>query len=272
MLTMKTTVPSVSAVRGVAPVQGLPGVNYYLPIVVTLLAAGLLLLVLGTLSLFAIFDAVALWGNFARGASDGSALSGMICGVLGLIGLATTAYFFYAMVKGVRDLRTPLYYTRGAVADKKTIGGRMAGNWLAVSARYGGPDRQEASSVSDEERAASTDRSQIFQPRFPQPKKPSSYLPTERISSNPFDPVARRAARQARADRIDDLAKESFGSLSEEVSATPRVVFRVDLSSHAVLEPGEEVLVAHSRFLQHVYYVAHLRNGEWEAFPNKMLI
>jgi hypothetical protein len=30
--------------------------------------------------------------------------------------------------------------------------------------------------------------------------------------------------------------------------------------------------VAHSRFLEHIYYVAHLRGGEWESYRNHQLI
>ena len=31
-------------------------------------------------------------------------------------------------------------------------------------------------------------------------------------------------------------------------------------------------MVAHSRYLEHIYYVAHLRDGQWESFRNRALI
>jgi hypothetical protein len=110
------------------------------------------------------------------------------------------------------------------------------------------------------QRAAATDRSQILQPRFggtvSNRSKPiqaaGSYLPAQRIYS---DPATAKPTTPARSD-----------------DRTTRVVFRVDPSSFDVLDSGDEVLIAHSRHLQHIYYVAHLRAGEWESYRNKQMI
>ena len=40
----------------------------------------------------------------------------------------------------------------------------------------------------------------------------------------------------------------------------------------ADLSPGEHVLVAHSPHLQHIYFVARLRDGQWHVTRNKALI
>jgi hypothetical protein len=72
-------------------------------------------------------------------------------------------------------------------------------------------------------------------------------------------------------DRISsrkDAAPAEEGSKPEK----PYVIFRVDFASRMGLTPGDEVIVAHSRHLQHIYYIARLRNGEWEAHRNKALI
>jgi hypothetical protein len=170
-----------------------------------------------------------------------------------IFGLAIVGYFLLALIKGVRDLVTPVQYTRGSLADKRVIGGRFVGNWIGVVPSYIGSDLESASAVSDDDAAASADRTQIVQTRNAPPPRPTDrkrggYLSPGRISSTvETDPQA-----TGKPDK--------------------RIIFRADPAAYEALRPGEQVLVAHSRFLEHIYYVAHLRDGEWESFTNKTLI
>ena len=235
------------------PVKGLPRMNYYLPVIVTFLASVFSFLLVALLTTFAIFNVSTQVGRIGAGEQNVSLLSTAFCGVVGLFGAIGTVYFFIAVIKGFRDIFSPIYYTRGTVADKRVLGGRKSGTWLGVIPRYTGPDLAEASIITEEQRLANPDRSQVFEPRH-NPKKPepipaprlgSGYLPADRISaSRNIDPA--------------DLPL--------------RVIFRVDPASHATLQPDDEVLLAHTRYLQHIFYVAHLKGGDWESYPNKALI
>lgn len=233
-----------------APGRGLPRVNYYLPMIVTLLASILLLIVIGTIATITLLTTLTQLSRVVSNDPQASSVSAGLCGVVALASLGITIFFAISVVKGVRDLLSPVYYTRGTVADKRVLGGRRGGSWLGVFPHYAGSDQLAASQVDDEQHAASTNRSRMVQPRFASstgsaPRKPSGYLSADRIS-----------AESAAALNIDK----------------PRRIFRVDSASYKTLEAGEEVLIAHSRFLEHIFYVAHLKDGEWEAFYNKALI
>ena len=139
------------------------------------------------------------------------------------------------------------------MADKRVIGGRFVGNWIGVSPTYVGPSLEAASVVTEDQAAASADRARILQTRnAPVPaareRKRGSYLSPERFSSTLV---------------TDPSATEEKG---------PRRVFRVETDSYEGMAPGEEVLVAHTRFLEHIFYVAHLRDGEWESYKSRALI
>ena len=234
-------------------IKGLPTINYHLPVVVTLLATSGLFLLVGFLTLVSFSNAAQSWNASGGGAEGGIPTAFVFCGVVGLLGTLLMLYFLLALVKGVRDLSTPLYYTRGSVVDKRTVAGRITGDWIGVAPSYAGPDLDAASQVTDEQAAASVDRSRIVQPRSMEPVLPpvpkrSGYLSRDRISSEV------------------ELAPQLKGETG------PRVVFRIDQQAYDRLHAGEEVLVAHSRFLEHIFYVAHLRDGEWESFRNKALI
>lgn len=213
--------------------------NYYPPMLVTLVAAAFLLVVLALLTLITGLAAITQIGRVGNNDSGGSGLTLVACGLVSLLCLATTAFFVWSVIKGVRDLFTPIYYTRGVVADKRVIGGRRAGTWLGVFPIYSGPDLLVASQAG-----ASGGRSREAQSEgAPASRKSSGYLSADRISA------------------------EEGGE-----TVPTRRIFRVDPASHAVMQAGDEVLVAHSRFLEHIFYVARLNDGEWESYRNKALI
>jgi hypothetical protein len=256
---METRLPEASAQSALAagkPVQGLPKISYYPPIIATLMAAVFIFVVLAVLTTFALLRLLTQIQYMMSG-SEVSVVSLGICGLVTCLLLVSTWYFATAVLKGIRDLWTPVYYTRGTLVNRRDAGTRRTTNWLVVTPRYAGPDLSIAAEVTDEQRAASPDRSLIFQPRFtsrsPHPRHPSltpagasGYLPPDRISAS--------------AGRHEDEERP------------PRVAFRVDGIPLATLEAEEEILLAHSRYLQHIFYVAHLRGGEWESFRNKALI
>lgn len=222
---------------------GLPEVSYYPPMVVTLLAAVFLLVVLGLLTLITGLTAITQLGLTGSNGSSGSGLTLVACGLVSLLCLGATAFFVWSVIKGVRDLFTPIYYTRGTVADKRVIGGRRAGTWLGVFPRYSGPDLAVASEVAGAKPVRYGDTFNSDQSRGTvEPTKSSGYLSADRISA--------------------DTAE----------TGTQRRIYRVDPASHAALEAGDEVLVAHSRYLEHIFYVARLNNCEWESYRNRALI
>lgn len=238
-----------------APVAGLPTVSYYPPIVATLLTTLVVVLIMGLLTLFALNKVLVELNKASTLNQADSIVNAGFCGVLTLIGGIATIYFITALIKGIRDLGSPIHYARGTMLDKRILGGRKTGNWMGVGVRYAGPDLQTAQTITDEQYSASPDRSKMLQPRFGEApttpartKRPNAYLPTDRI-----------AAQASTSDKPPD-------------PSAPRVIYRVDPSSFETIEPDEEVLIAHSRHLQHIFYVAHLRGGDWESWRNKQLI
>jgi hypothetical protein len=251
MTFMNRTLSKRRAATHSRAIQGLPRVGYYPPVVVTLAATLFVFLIVLLLTLIAFGDSVSLWNRSAAGGDETQGI--LICGLVGIVGAVASVYFLLALIKGVRDLFTPIQYTRGSVVDKRVIGGRFVGNWIGVSPSYVGHSLEAASVVTDEQAAASADRGQILQTRnapapVPRERRRGSYLSPERISSTLV---------------TDPGATEEKG---------PRVTFRVEADTYEGITPGEEVLVAHTRFLEHLYYVAHLRDGEWESFKSKALI
>jgi hypothetical protein len=234
-------------------VEGLPRVNYTGPLLVTILATGLIFALLAFLTLIAIGNTITGWSRAAN-TNDGNSLSGvLICGVFSIFGAVMSVYFLFALIKGVRDLLTPIYYTRGNLADKRVISSRVAGDWIGITASYAGPDLDTASAVNDEALAASVDRTQIVQTR----------------NGPPADQPRRRRSGYLTSDRVNIPVIEEDRTTG---APGPRAVFRVDPGTYEALQPGEEVLVAHSRYLEHIYFVARLRNGQWETYPNRALI
>jgi hypothetical protein len=245
--------------RGEVPpskaIQGLPRVGYFAPVVATLAATAFVFLIVLALTLIAIGNATSSLSQSGASSDTDNGGGALFCGVLAIVGVVACVYFMFAIVKGVRDLVTPIQFTRGPLADKRVIGGRFVGNWIGVIRSYVGPDLETASAVTDEQAAASADRNQIVQTRNPPPPRPSErkrggYLSRDRLTSTLVTDVKASAA----------------------IPPGQRAVFRLDPAAYDTLTPGEEVLVAHSRFLEHIYYVAHLRDGEWESFRNRALI
>ncbi|HEX8599485.1 MAG TPA: hypothetical protein VF952_13335 [Chloroflexia bacterium] len=229
--------------------KGLPQVNYVPPVLGTLSATVLLLVVLGLLTLITGLAAVTQFGRVSSNDARGSLVTLGVCGLGSLICLGATIYFAWTVIKGVRDLFTPLYYTRGVVADKRVIGGRNTGTWLGVSPSYSGPNLAVAAQAAGHETLGS-----------------SAYMARSREAARPGEPTRGKSGGYLSADRISASAAE------ESTAPTPRRIFRVDPASHAVLESGDEVLVAHSRYLERIFYVARFTNGEWESYRNKALI
>jgi uncharacterized membrane protein len=247
-----------------APVPGLPHLNirvYRAPLLLALVTSLILLFVLIAMGIITGATGYTQVSRSLAGDANSSPIFGGMCGLVSLVSLVAVGFLVTVLVKVVRDLQGRPMYARGEVLDKRSIGGRNIGNWLAVGVSYIGPDKEEASHLTDAQRNA--DRSLRFQSRFsrtsaPAPPPtvgkrieplPGSYLPPERV-----------------------LAGKGAAKEAKEEEKSNRVVFRVDPASFGVLEPGDEVLVAHSRFLEHIYYVAHLRGGEWESYRNRQLI
>lgn len=272
------TSTSTSIPAGAQPQpEGLPRFSYLPPVIATLLAAAFIFLCMLALAFFGVLNTITGFGKVINGEENASLFSSGLCGVLSLVAIVGTIYFFWATIKGVRDLVTPPYYTRGTVmarrAQEREAVGRRANSWVLLQPEYMGPDVARASAINDEQRAASVDRSTILNPRFPPPPNPRATR--AEVEAARRDLVASRSARPGYLNpaRISSSSQPSTTDLEPDDAARgPHVVFRVDFASKAKFMPDEEVLVAHSRFLEHVYYVARLKNGEWEAYRNRSLI
>ncbi len=269
---------SIASGRSENSGPGLPRISYYPPIVATLLAAIFIFAIVATLCVVTALNAFTQLGRVSQHEPDSSLASVGFCGIISLVLLAGAVYFFLAVIKGIRDLGARIYYTRGTVMERQAMSARRVKDWLLVDPAYSGPDMRQASILTDEQIAASADRSQIVQPRgikgLPRiggksgksadnrgfgagagpasTSKPSAYLSPERISASA------------------SVEKPIISSGGE--ARKPHVIFRTDFASHAKLGAGEEVIVAHSPYLQHLYYVARLTNGEWEVYRNRGLI
>jgi hypothetical protein len=248
----------------------LPRVNYYPPLIATLLAAALLFVVTAAIGTIAVLNLVSEVGRVQSEGRDFSLGVGF-CGLVGIAILAGALYFFTAIVKGVRDLSAGVYYTRGPVAESRGIDDRKARNWLLVAPSYAGPDIEAATTVTDEQQAASVDRSQIVQPRFNPPPKAGPFDRTPELHRE-IDTGPKQGSYLS-PDRISSRKETALSDAEEgDKPTTPHQIFRIDFASRVGLAPGEEVIIAHSRYLQHIYYIARLRNGEWEVHRNKALI
>ncbi len=189
--------------RGEVPpskaIQGLPRISYYLPVIATLAATAFVFLIVLALTLIAIGNATSSLSQTGANSNTDAGGGALFCGVLAIVGLVTSGYFLFAIIKGVRDLVTPIQFTRGPLADKRVIGGRFVGNWIGVICSYVGPDLETASAVTDDQAAASADRSRIVQTRNPPPTRPSErkrggYLSQDRLTSTLVTDVKTNAA------------------------------------------------------------------------------
>jgi hypothetical protein len=277
---MKMGVPFAGSTTSAdGSVAGLPRVSYYPPIVATLLAALLIFAIATLLAGLMVANTVNLWERAGSNEEGASPVTAGLCGIVSLVLLAGAAYLLTAVIKGARDLGAPLQYTRGAVVEQQTLTARKVKNWLLVDPAYSGPDLERATAVTDEQIAASVDRSEIVHPRFeggfwasrrkrsalvPELEesrtgtvgKPSGYLSPERISAQAETTWGKGPKESTEVDRLPQ----------------PHVIFRADFAQRAQLRGGEEVIVAHSRYLQHPFYIARLINGEWQVHRNKALI
>src|SRR3954451_21154402 len=162
---MNRSTPSASDLL-TAPTIGLPEVKYRTPVIATLLASFFLLAVAALLGFLGVLNTITQWGNASTNEEGASFIGAGLCGLLSLVALAEVVYFLLAVRMGVQDLGENFIYSRGVVMKPRALSGRRGRDWLLMSLEYVGTDRAEASRVSDEQRASSVDRSQIFQPRF----------------------------------------------------------------------------------------------------------
>ena len=252
---------SVRADRQVGK-AGLPKINYMPAIVATLAAAALLLLIMVLLAFFGILNTATQFSGASQNEPGRSSAGGILCGVLTLFALVGVVYFFLALVKGVRDVGSAPYFTRGSVIVKPGEQVRNAKNWLLIEPEYVGADLQAASVISDEQRAVSADRSTILNPRFaPSGDKRGQGIDKDGLRRD-IEKTGNTSSGYLNPSRIS--ANQPTPELETQLAPRPKAVFRIDFANKAGFDTGEEVIVAHSRYLQHVYYIARLRGGEWE--------
>src|SRR5438477_13135491 len=110
---MRRTTPSPLASNlAEATATGLPRVNYYPPVVITLVAALFLFFVSAVLGLLGVINTFTEWGRASKDQAGSSFLGAGLCGVLSLAALAGVVYFVIVVRMGLRDLGEKPFYTR----------------------------------------------------------------------------------------------------------------------------------------------------------------
>ncbi len=242
-----------------------PPVNYRLPILATIAST---LVVITLFVLLAFFTAAWSLRQFTTTADDGtgSPLIGGLCGVATLAMIAGVVYFSLAVIKGVRDLTTPLQHLPGYIERKYTGMGRTGGFWIVV--RTGDRPLPIASSA----------RLTPPPPPAPPPVPAPSAASTGSTTSTGTAPggfgggLAEIARQVSTAPRPPAEASSPAPAPPAATDWTKSHIFRVDKAVYNALRDGEPVVIAYSRFLEHVYYVEHTEAGEPVPLRNTSLL
>ena len=220
-------------------------VNYAAPLWATISASLLLVLVVGFLAILSFTGLI----NLIVNEHDG--FTALFCGLLNLILFAGLAFFVVAITKGVRDLSTPLQLTNGLIVDHSYRQQRGGGAyWLVVDT-----DAQS------------------------EPAPVMRYIPMSQSKALKNDNTRLVFGANPSADDPDipapapaeDDPKQIFAR-NERLTLPTILRFRVDKPVYESLRLNDRVTIAHSRFLQHVYYVQQWEGNQGVVLKNKSLL
>jgi hypothetical protein len=218
-------------------------VNYQAPLWATIGASTVLLLVAGALA------TVSLIGLFNLVVNEHDAMTAIFCGLLNLVLLTGIGFFTVALTKGVRDLITPMQLVNGLIVDHSYRQQRGGGAyWLVVDTEA----EPEPAPVMryipmSQSKALKNDDTRLVFGANPSPGDADLPNPTE-------DDPARLFARD------------------ERLTLPTILRFRVDKPVYESLRLNDRVTIAHSRYLQHVYYVQQWEGNHGVVLKNRSLL
>ncbi|PZS03484.1 MAG: hypothetical protein DLM69_02925 [Candidatus Chloroheliales bacterium] len=218
-------------------------VNYQAPLWATIAASAVLLVVVGALAL------ISLTGLFNLVFNEHDAFTAIFCGLLNLLLLASVGFFAIALTKGVRDLTTPMQFTNGLIIDHSYRQQRGGGAyWL----------------VLDTEAEA-------------EPAPVMRYIPMSQSKALKNDDTRLVFGANPSAGDADlpAPAEDDPGRLfarNERLTSAIVLRFRVDKPVYESLRLNDRVTVAHSRYLQHVYYVQQWEGNHSVVLKNRSLL
>jgi hypothetical protein len=250
-----------------------PPVNYRLPLLATI-ASTLVVIVL--FAILAFFTAAWSLRQFTSPEGDGAGALAIsaVCGLATVLLLAGLVYFTLALIKGVRDLTTPMAYLTGYIERKYTGMGRTGGFWIVVHPGEhptAAPPPRLATALG----SAATPGSPPPRPASRAPDAPPPQpapVPTGDGFGAALEEVARHTRSTAPAPAPAASAPDPIHNPKAQISNPNFRIFRVDKPVYNALREGEPVTVAYSRFLEHVYYVEHSEAGEPVPLRNTSLI
>lgn len=245
-----------------------PPVNYRLPLLATIVST---LVVMVLFILLAFFTAAWSLRQFTTVDDEtGSPIIGGLCGVATIALIAGTLYFALALIKGVRDLTTPLQRLPGYIERKYTGMGRTGGFWIVVRAG----DRPALATAPVTRLATALTTAPSSSPTAPStaPSVPALAPPSSAAPTSFGGGLAEVARQVSTTPRPPADVPGATPVLPIATDWTRSRIFRVDKSVYNALRDGESVVVAYSRFLEHVYYVEHTEDGEQVPLRNTSLL
>jgi hypothetical protein len=246
-----------------------PPINYRLPLLATIAST---LLVIALFAILAFFTAAWSLRQFTtpEGEGVGSLLISGLCGLATLALVAGLIYFSLALIKGVRDLTTPLVRLPGYIERKYTGMGRTGGFWIVVQPG----ERPEVTATSRLAAALGSAPSPPAVPPVARARQAPAPRPAPAPVGDGFGAALEEVARHTRSTTPAPApaAPEPIHKPQSNIQNPTARIFRVDKPVYNALRDGESVTVAYSRFLEHVYYVEHLEAGEPVALRNTSLI
>ncbi len=215
-------------------------VSYNTPLVATIAASLVLLLVV-------IFLAAIGLGNTITLIHQEDGLSAAFCGVVTLVLLVGVAFFATAVIKGVRDLFTPLQLSTGLIVELTARAQRGGGAyWVMID-----PDLEAET-----------------------PAPVGHYIPLSESPALGLDHTRRVFGVPSNTDPAPEPEPEPEPDLDAILRGDKGHLlrFRVDKPVHQSLRLDERVSIAHSRYLQHVYYVQQWQGNSSVVLQNRSLL
>jgi hypothetical protein len=237
--------------------------RYWPPILVTLGASLVLVLVFALLSYLTLSATIGLFTP-VPGDDQPSLIVGGGCGLLTLLLLAATSYFIYASFVAARDLRAHPRTLDGVVRLKHTGRGRGGGHWIVIG-QEGSPAPDELARSAAPLLTPSTDAA-------PLGREPAArgFVPGTGESFGAQLQGVRVESRSSDTPLPPELRGKGGGAWRR--LAPGELNLRIDKHAFEALAVGDHIQAVYSPHLQHVYYIRKRMEGSTVVLRNTILI
>ncbi len=248
-----------------------PRINYVAPLVAAILSSSFLLLLTMLLLYLSVSNAL--------NTSEGGLL--LICGLGAILFLVAGCFFAVATFKGVRDLFTPLQTIAGTVVGLNNRGQDVPQMMPTMPSfrRNAAPDALSGDKGSRRQSppfwlVIDPDLGSRLEAATPPPAPPASQsvAPSTRRVFGISEPATEQpdpARKEPDPPASDDLRLV----LANRAAHSRQLIrFRVDRPAYEAVHTGNRVVIAHSRYLEHVYYVQRLDEFGSQTILNKSLL